>query len=783
MKKSKSWLKSLLIVAMAIILVFSLVACNKGKGDDNGPPVEESSADYFNALWSATKPIGAKTINADDDLSVSLGLEVCVDTIDSSAKGTPVYQKIDLGLDVQLVLGRKATSADKTAAKIRLYDPSDANHTEILTLYAFANDLDNLYLDFADKNVKLPHNLETLIWKEELGNEGTAGAGLTDFLTTYKVSIGGAEKTINEIITMFTSKFGDNWSLNSLVDSVLTLINMSPSDLIDFLEEEKFAEAICSVLQINSLDELLDNGNLNVLKIITSDTIGQFFTATKQKVNGAYVHKANLNQILDFVLLMTGDTGTELKNLIYHNGNSANGGEVSLLFTEKNGAIQDFSIYAQLAGFERTITDANGETHLLLPELSVKITELSIDALKSDNSNGVALKTGKNNYSDTVAFDETIELEASGITILGETENDHTSLNGKIIINAKGQVDLVNTKAVIADTTNSITENKTKANITVKLGKGTAAPTDLITISYANGKIAGKVVNGKDLSILGDEYKNKVGFYYDLGDFNIADIVQNAVRSLVESLGGGSGEASANEVAAPNRTLVEKITGAIEVALGMVTTPDNHLNIVTNDILKTVIAFKEAIVPGSSTDKWTVSNRVNAIANTFLNTLTSVNDVNDCFTTIEEAIDNYVNDDTDTVTLKDTLNACKDPLIRIVYLFAQAVRIDGVTTTNLNASNYTGIAKDDSSTLTQDEMIFIENLKAVLAAKIEIDGDLQGGINASVNVNIKNATLSVSSKFTLVDSATYVDVYEQYTAANDTEKAKWVDIADLLVQE
>ena len=157
MQKSKSWLKSLLIVVMAVVLVFSLVACNKDNGPKDGTPVRETSAEYFTALWNSTSSIGADTIANNADLAIGFGVEISIDTFNEVLN--EVHQQIDLGLDVQAVVGRTEATAGNTAVKIRLYDPTDANHQEILTLYAFANDIDNIYIDFAGNNVKLTNNL------------------------------------------------------------------------------------------------------------------------------------------------------------------------------------------------------------------------------------------------------------------------------------------------------------------------------------------------------------------------------------------------------------------------------------------------------------------------------------------------------------------------------------------------------------------------------------------------------------------------------------------------
>lgn len=86
-------IRSLLIVVLALVLVFSLVACgDKDKGGNNGgnntPPTPPDTTanvkNYFNTLWEKSTGIGGEKIGANDDLKVSLGLTVALDFADSN---------------------------------------------------------------------------------------------------------------------------------------------------------------------------------------------------------------------------------------------------------------------------------------------------------------------------------------------------------------------------------------------------------------------------------------------------------------------------------------------------------------------------------------------------------------------------------------------------------------------------------------------------------------------------------------------------------------------------
>lgn len=756
MQKSKSWLKSLLIAVMAIMLVFSLVACNKDNNKD-GPVVQETSADYFTALWNSTKPIGTAAIEEGADIAVSFGAEICIDTWDEMENAA--YHQIDLGLNVQAVIGRTAATSGNTAVKIRLYDPSDAKHKEILTLYAFADDLDNLYIDFAGKNIKLPHNLESNLFEK-----GAAGKALANLLKN-KVEIGGQERSINEIIDLVTKSFGSNWDLNSLIDSVLTLVGFDANKIFTLIREMDGGPAIEALIKtlfdVKSLEELLTDGKLDILRMMTVDNLSEILPATRQKLaSGATVHRTNLSGILGMFIGSIPVIGDDANEMLSQGDNM---GEVALSFSEKSGVIQDFTISAQLMGLqhENAFYDAKGNGHTLTPELSLKIKDLSIKQLASDKSNGIKIK--KDNYSDTVAFDETLELAASGIKINKLDENGKDIyLNGKIIVNAKGMLDIVNTNAVIAKTDNGITANKTKANITVQLVNANDAPVTLAQVSYANGKIAGTVDSSIDLGLINENWSGKTGFVYDLGaDFNVADFVQDHIASFVEGFfQDETAEVSADEA---NRSLARKINHVLSPAFGnllnILTTPDNHLHIEIENILKTVVSIKECVEPGGD-GAWTEANRIEAIINTLTNPPYADKSIDQCVDILEQQMEILNGDEKlDETAMKEVFTACKNAGLRILYLVAQNVRIDGVETENLSEID-----------------IYKNNIKAVLGAEIVFDGDLQDGIHASISIKIADATLSVSTSFELVENANFFDIYETYSNASATDKAKWVVI-------
>ena len=155
-------IRSLLIVVLALVLVFSLVACgDKDKGGNNGgndtptTPTDTTAnvKNYFNTLWEKSTGIGGEKIGEKDDLKVSLGLTVALDFADGNGS---VKDSIDLGILLDVVLDRSSgkDSSTNTAIKAKFYDPTSGENW--FSAYYFFNDVDNLYIDYAGQHVQIP---------------------------------------------------------------------------------------------------------------------------------------------------------------------------------------------------------------------------------------------------------------------------------------------------------------------------------------------------------------------------------------------------------------------------------------------------------------------------------------------------------------------------------------------------------------------------------------------------------------------------------------------------
>ena len=480
----KSFIKSLLIVVMALLLVFMLVACDKDSNNptpdpdptpDPTPSTGITTAQYFNELWALTSDIGSKEVGKTDDIALEFGLEFAINT--RNVNTNAIYQQIDLGFDIQAVVGRTKETADNTALKVKLYDPSDKEHTEILSLYLLARDLDNLYIDFGGKNIKLPHNLVSTVWNEVLGEEGSLAAKIPGALDTKLFK----EMSANDIINGITETFGKDWNLNSLITSVTKTLGLDLKEMLGTWDG--------TISLMVGLTTLFDkNGNLDILAVLSSNMLQGMFVAqqTTDSATGVETFKASLPDVLpngdsgavgmlvslvDGMLdgnkyaqfenkdqlkeylaekksiyiakydndkitgyeeykktikpetlddedclkyyYVTNPTSLNLLGNIFGSSNS----EIALSFNKKDNAIQDFTISAQLGGLttEMTVIDGAGQevNMAVVPELAITISSLKV--AKADKDNGVQITPA--DYKTSIALDEQMSFEVSGITI------------------------------------------------------------------------------------------------------------------------------------------------------------------------------------------------------------------------------------------------------------------------------------------------------------------------------------------------------------------------------
>lgn len=393
-------IRSLFIVVLALVLVFALVACgnkddNKGGntgggGDGQTTPANDVTnvKNYFNTLWEKSTGIGGEAIGEKDDLKVSLDLAVALDLVDGNGQG---YDTLDLGIALELVLDR-SSGTDKstnTAIKAKFYDPSNGENW--FTAYYFFNDVDNIYIDYAGQNVKIPFSYLNDTYNKNFYN----------FIFNDKPVKG---KSIAEVVTALTKNMGSSWDLNVLIGDVMKVFDVDVA---------KFKDTISGVLGMLdgfNVDDAFDaQGNLNIKSILTNDMIAGFFandettTVTKGDVT-TYTTKL-ASSTLDMLSLLGDSLPAGLMDVI-------EGLDLTLQFTTKNDAIDSFTIKVGLPALE----GENANVNNVYPVVAITINELDFaKASKGEIENSMAVE--RDNYTTEAVIDAEVAIDLKGITL------------------------------------------------------------------------------------------------------------------------------------------------------------------------------------------------------------------------------------------------------------------------------------------------------------------------------------------------------------------------------
>lgn len=395
-------IRSLFIVILALVLVFALVACgnkddNKGGNTGGGgggqttPKNDVTNVkNYFNTLWEKSTGIGGEAIGEKDDLKVSLDLAVALDLVDGNGQG---YDTLDLGIALELVLDR-SSGTDKstnTAIKAKFYDPSNGENW--FTAYYFFNDVDNIYIDYAGQNVKIPFSYLNDTYNKNFYN----------FIFNDKPVKG---KSIAEVVTALTKNMGSSWDLNVLIGDVMKVFDVDVA---------KFKDTISGVLGMLdgfNVDDAFDaQGNLNIKSILTNDMIAGFFandettTVTKGDVTTYTTKLASSSSTLDMLSLFGDSLPAGLMDVI-------EGLDLTLQFTTKNDAIDSFTIKVGLPALE----GENANVNNVYPVVAITINELDFaKASKGEIENSMAVE--RDNYTTEAVIDAEVAIDLKGITL------------------------------------------------------------------------------------------------------------------------------------------------------------------------------------------------------------------------------------------------------------------------------------------------------------------------------------------------------------------------------
>lgn len=482
-------IRSLLIVVLALVLVFSLVACgDKDKGGNNGgdntpPPPPDTTANvknYFNTLWEKSTGIGGEKIGETDDLKVSLGLTVALDFADSNGS---VKDSIDLGILLDVVLDR-SSGTDKstnTAIKAKFYDPTSGENW--FSAYYFFNDVDNIYIDYAGQHVQIPFS-----YLNDTYNKNFYNFVFNDKVIKDKVDDKGQVtkegKTIAQIITALTKNMGSSWDLNVLIGDVLKVFD------IDIKSAKDTISGVLEMIGIKADDAFDAQGNINIKNILTNDTVAEFFVndeTTTTTENGVTTYVTKLApSVLDMLSMLGGSLPESLKGLL----DVIDGLDLALEFTTKNDAIDSFTIRAGLPAIE----GENANVVDVHPVVAITITDLDFaKASKGEIENSMA--TAKSNYTQDVVLDAEVALDLKGITLNALAfDKEGYARFSKVNTAIGGGLDNIVLDGTLALTLNGKLDLKNKENNgTVANAALTYKGVNIVEASFVNGTLAVKV--------------------------------------------------------------------------------------------------------------------------------------------------------------------------------------------------------------------------------------------------------------------------------------------------
>ena len=241
--------KKVLLVLLALLMVFALVACNDDsieEEDEGGGPISagETAANYFTALWNSAKSIGTQPIGQYDDIKFALGAQLSV------AVGNA---KLNLGIGVEAIYDRANSASDNnniglySAAKVKIYNAE--NNANLLTAYYFMDEPTKIYVDSLDQSFYLAF--------DATGSENDdLFSNLTKLLNNDYFSIGNEDLSVDDIINKFVATFGPNFSLEDIIAVLLEMLGLNLKDLLDM------AASIISSLKT-------DDGSTKLIDVLT----------------------------------------------------------------------------------------------------------------------------------------------------------------------------------------------------------------------------------------------------------------------------------------------------------------------------------------------------------------------------------------------------------------------------------------------------------------------------------------------------------------------------------
>lgn len=345
--------KALVLIVLALVMVFALVACGEDKGGGKKPSgnkgTEVTASDYFNALTDSIKSIGKDPITNQQDIYAKLGAGI------SLTNGSNV--NIDLGIEVEVVYDRQQDNKN-SAARLAIIDKSGSftKKTEggqpIVELFYFLNDPTHIYANAFSQKIKLAF--------DATGKNNTELAGnLTSFLTSNFETGIFAGKNLDGFVKAIANKFGPEFTLDTLVDAVAReIMDISTEELIGNIAK-----------MIGSTDTTI-NGLLNTVSgMLISNEKG---AVTKTTEGTKTVWSAKLGTLVNNIV------GELLKGVLDDQSN------LTLAFTLDGSAIDELTLTGKTAALGTGNNAKRYDLKVAITDFKFKGVDATSKPIKAD---------------------------------------------------------------------------------------------------------------------------------------------------------------------------------------------------------------------------------------------------------------------------------------------------------------------------------------------------------------------------------------------------------------
>lgn len=429
--------KALVLIVLALVMVFALVACGENKDGPKKPSgnkgTEVSASDYFNALTESVKSIGNTAISTTQDIYAQLGAGI------SLTNGSNV--NIDLEVKVEVVYDR--THGNKnSAAHLAILDKSGSftKKTEggqpIVELFYFLNDPTYIYANMFSQQIKLEF--------DATGKDNTELAGnLTSFLTTNFETGIFAGKNLDGFVKAIANKFGPEFTLDTLVDTVAQeIMGISTTELIGNIASMVGSKETTINGLLNSVSGLLISTEKGAVTKTTEGTKTVWSAKLGTLVNNlaegllAGVLASDSNLTLAFTL-----DGAAIDELTLTGKTAALGTGTNAKRYDLKVAITDFKFKGVDATSKPIQAVGDYKTdYVVAATLNAEVLKEKLN-LTFEDPFTVKAKDGKASFADICA-DPVFGKTKGDLNI---TLPDNTEIQGKISADFKGKLSLANT--------------------------------------------------------------------------------------------------------------------------------------------------------------------------------------------------------------------------------------------------------------------------------------------------------------------------------------------------